>query len=125
MIRVNPARVEPDTRAPQGERVGVSMRRLLLAVMAFGVLAAGYGLMAPRSASAHPLGNFTVNRYSRIELTPGLARIRYVLDMAEIPTFQEKGAIDTDRDGRISDAEAAAYADRTVEELRRNLRLNV
>lgn len=39
-------------------------------------------------ASAHPLGNFTVNRYSRITVGNGRADIRYVVDMAEIPTMQ-------------------------------------
>ena len=31
------------------------------------------------------LGNFTVNRYAGIELTPGEVRIDYVVDLAEIP----------------------------------------
>jgi len=42
---------------------------------------------APR-ASAHPLGNFTVNRYAGIELAGSRVYIHYVLDVAEIPTFQ-------------------------------------
>ncbi len=46
------------------------------------------------AALAHPLGNFTVNRYSRIELTDTEIRVRYVLDMAEIPTFQELPLVD-------------------------------
>src|SRR6185369_4446869 len=37
---------------------------------------------------AHPMGNFSVSHYSRIELTGRGAGIRYVLDLAEIPTFQ-------------------------------------
>jgi nickel/cobalt exporter len=37
---------------------------------------------------AHPMGNFSVSHYSRIELTGAGARIRYVLDLAEIPAFQ-------------------------------------
>jgi nickel/cobalt exporter len=37
---------------------------------------------------AHPMGNFSVSHYSRIELTANGAKIRYVLDLAEIPTFQ-------------------------------------
>ena len=46
-------------------------------------------LAAPVSqALAHPLGNFSVNRYSRIEVGPEQARLRYVLDLAEIPTLQ-------------------------------------
>ncbi len=37
---------------------------------------------------AHPLGNFSVSHYSRIQLTGSGAAIRYVLDLAEIPTFE-------------------------------------
>ena len=37
---------------------------------------------------AHPMGNFSVSHYSRIEVTGGGAAIRYVLDLAEIPTFE-------------------------------------
>lgn len=62
-------------------------RRLLL------VLLAGAALLAlPATAEAHPLGNFTINRYSLIQLDRGMARITFVLDIAEIPTFQALGA---------------------------------
>jgi nickel/cobalt exporter len=37
---------------------------------------------------AHPMGNFSVSHYSRIEVTGTGAKIRYVLDLAEIPTFE-------------------------------------
>ena len=50
--------------------------------------------LVPSVASAHPLGNFTVNHYSRIEPAGDGVRVVYVLDMAEIPTFQEKPRID-------------------------------
>ena len=46
-------------------------------------------LVLPAVVAAHPLGNFTVNRYSRVDLAPDEARLRYVLDLAEIPTLQE------------------------------------
>ncbi|MBA2642432.1 MAG: high-affinity nickel-transporter [Actinobacteria bacterium] len=45
-------------------------------------------LLAPGSASAHPLGNFTVNRYAGIEIAGDRVYVHYVLDLAEIPTFQ-------------------------------------
>ena len=45
-------------------------------------------LLAPGSASAHPLGNFTVNRYAGIEQAGSNLYVRYALDLAEIPTFQ-------------------------------------
>jgi nickel/cobalt transporter (NicO) family protein len=38
--------------------------------------------------SAHPMGNFSVSHYSRIETNPHGATIRYVLDLAEIPAFE-------------------------------------
>ena len=38
---------------------------------------------------AHPLGNFTVSHYTRLEVRRDTVELRYVVDMAEIPTFQE------------------------------------
>lgn len=46
-------------------------------------------LLAPAAAIAHPLGNFTINRYSGIELSGGRVYVHYVLDLAEIPTYQQ------------------------------------
>jgi nickel/cobalt transporter (NicO) family protein len=54
---------------------------------------AAAALMLPTLAAAHPLGNFTVNRFSRIEVAGPRVYVRYVLDLAEIPTFQA-GRID-------------------------------
>jgi len=76
-------------------------------------------------ASAHPLGNFTVNRYSRIEIGSAGLNIHYVLDMAEIPTFQEKDLIDTNHDGQISDSERLAYLDRKATEIQAGLTINM
>jgi nickel/cobalt exporter len=67
-------------------------------------------LAAPRPAAAHPLGNFSVNRYSRIEVDAAGLRLRYALDMAEIPTLQELAALDADADGTVSAGERAAHA---------------
>lgn len=82
-------------------------------------------LAVPQPASAHPLGNFTINRYSRLEPTGDQLRITYVLDMAEIPAFQELPAVDRDGDGRVSEAEREEYAGRKAEELRRGLALTL
>ena len=69
----------------------------------------GVFLAAP-AASAHPLGNFTVNRFSRVVLLPNRVRVDYVIDMAEIPTFQEMPTIDTNGDASASSQELAAWA---------------
>ena len=52
------------------------------------VLSATVALLAPSTASAHPLGNFTVNRYAGIELAGDSVYVHYALDVAEIPTYQ-------------------------------------
>jgi nickel/cobalt exporter len=59
------------------------MRRLAALLGVAAVLA------APPAAAAHPLGNFTVNRYSAVELSGDRVYVHYVVDLAEIPTFQE------------------------------------
>jgi nickel/cobalt exporter len=59
------------------------VRRLLPLLVAFVALA------APAGALAHPLGNFTVNRFAAVEASGGSLYVRYVLDLAEIPAFQE------------------------------------
>jgi nickel/cobalt exporter len=64
-----------------GEEVRVVKRLVLLLV---GLAA----LVLPVAASAHPLGNFTVNRFSRVEVAGPRVYVHYVLDLAEIPTFQ-------------------------------------
>ena len=63
------------------------MRKLVLLLL--GVVA----LLVPAAANAHPLGNFTVNRYSGIELSGERVYVQYVLDLAEIPTVQEGDAV--------------------------------
>ena len=93
-----------------------------LAVLAMSSLAV---LWPAAAASAHPLGNFTVNLYSGIHVVPGEIRIDYVIDMAEIPTFQETPSIDTDGDGTMSAAELAAWAAAQAPLLERNLTLTV
>ena len=58
------------------------MRRVIL------LCAAAAALVLPVAAAAHPLGNFTVNRFSRVEVAGPRVYVHYVLDLAEIPTFQ-------------------------------------
>jgi nickel/cobalt exporter len=62
-------------------------RRIAIALVALcGALAAS--LATSSSAGAHPLGNFTINRYAGIEVAGSDVYVRYALDVAEIPTYQ-------------------------------------
>ncbi|CAM5238440.1 hypothetical protein GCM10010329_45800 [Streptomyces spiroverticillatus] len=85
--------------------------------------AAGTGVEA--AAPAHPLGNFTVNRYDRLRLLPDRIEDTAVTDSAEIPTAQDRAAADTDHDGRISPAESQARARTRCAEVARDVRASV
>ncbi|MEO5575160.1 MAG: sulfite exporter TauE/SafE family protein [Gaiellaceae bacterium] len=63
------------------------MKRLSLVLIALAVLA------APAAALAHPLGNFTVNRFSKVQPSGDRVYVVYVLDLAEIPTFRERKGV--------------------------------
>jgi nickel/cobalt exporter len=66
--------------------MGAVVKRLALVV---GLLAIVAGLIGPATAGAHPLGNFTINRSAELELSGNRLYVSYVLDLAEIPTFQD------------------------------------
>src|SRR5215475_4377506 len=76
-------------------------------------------------AIAHPLGNFTINHFARIESGAAGARIRYVVDLAEIPTFQESQKADLDRDGNLTEAELNGYLDLVTPGYLSGLKLSV
>jgi len=65
------------------------MRRALLVCLL--VLAA-----LPATAGAHPLGNFSVNHLSTVSVSEDRVDVRYILDQAEIPTFQERDVPDAE-----------------------------
>ncbi|SED09900.1 ABC-type nickel/cobalt efflux system, permease component RcnA [Streptomyces sp. 3213] len=65
--------------------------RRLLASAAAVLTATGALLLVPTAAaSAHPLGNFTVNRYDGLVVAPGVLRVTHIEDLAEIPATQAK-----------------------------------
>ncbi|MEV6762088.1 nickel transporter [Streptomyces sp. NPDC051105] len=53
-------------------------------------MACGFTLLPATAASAHPLGNFTVNKYDGLVAAPGQLRVDHVEDLAEIPATQAK-----------------------------------
>ncbi|WP_330236761.1 nickel transporter [Streptomyces sp. NBC_00566] len=88
--------------------------RRTLAVLA----GAGAVLLGPApAADAHPLGNFTVNRYDGLVAAPGLLRVTHVEDLAEIPATQAKP--DLERLG------TAGWAERRCAEAARGSELTV
>ena len=87
------------------------MRRVLAVALA----ALGLALVPAGAASAHPLGNFTVNTADRLVVTADGLVVEHVVDLAEIPTVQlaqARAAVDTSGDGALSGSELTAYAAR-------------
>ncbi|MBA3786084.1 MAG: hypothetical protein H0X15_11230, partial [Acidobacteria bacterium] len=82
------------------------MRRNFYLSITFLIFASAVSIMA------HPLGNFSVNQYARIEVGKSQVKLRAVLDMAEIPTFQESQTIDTNKDGELSETELNNYVEK-------------
>src|SRR4030095_1100949 len=92
------------------------LHRLILAILTISLLAAG-------NAVAHPLGNFSINQYSAIRIGKTEIELRYIVDMAEIPTFQE--IQQTGLVPQAGDASATSYLLHRVETLRDGLSLEV
>ena len=61
-------------------------------------------------ALAHPMGNFSINVHLGLDFQATGVVANLIVDMAEIPTFQEKGEIDTSGDGLLSPSESSDYA---------------
>jgi nickel/cobalt transporter (NicO) family protein len=90
----------------------------LLALALFLPLALGAA-----TAGAHPLGNFSISHYTALEVGGAEVTVRYVIDMAEIPTFQETQESKlVAEDGHAS---VAPWAAAKAEALGRGLRLEV
>ncbi|MET7285664.1 nickel transporter [Streptomyces sp. NPDC005573] len=68
----------------------MSLRRPLAGAAAVLTAACALALGPAPAASAHPLGNFTVNRYDGLVAAPGRLRVDHVEDLAEIPATQAR-----------------------------------
>ena len=66
------------------------MMRKLLAVV---VAAVALALLPAAAASAHPLGNFTINTADQVVVTAAGIDVLHVVDLAEIPTVQLRGKV--------------------------------
>ena len=72
-------------------------------------------------AQAHPLGNFTINHYAGLQVSPDRIGVDYVLDIAEIPAFQELRQIDRQADT----SNTRNYAIKKCNEVNSQLNLNL
>ncbi len=74
-------------------------------------------------AEAHPLGNFTINHYSGVQVASDGVGIDYVLDMAEIPAFQEINQLDTNHNRKAEPIETVQYPAQKCDQVNSHLEL--
>ena len=94
----------------------MSSRRLV-------VLSALALLLAPPSGWAHPMGNFSVSHYSSLRIGEETIELRHILDMAEIPTFQE--IQETGIVPEVGHPTLSAYLTRKAEVVKEGLRVHL
>lgn len=90
-----------------------------------GILALGLILASGVQSGAHPLGNFTISHYTRLELGADRLSLRYIVDMAEISTFQEFEVIDTNKNRAPEKQELEVYGQRIAPQYAANLHLAI
>lgn len=107
----------------------MKVSRLLQLVTALAIV----GIAPVPPASAHPMGNFSINHYSALLISCKSVTIRYILDYAEIPTVAERAAIrelssnsatKASFDG-ITVVGQSEYLKAAVERIRRSLQITV
>jgi ABC-type nickel/cobalt efflux system permease component RcnA len=75
------------------------------------------------SCLAHPMGNFSINHYSGIHVERDAVEVRYIIDIAEIPTYQEiqnAGIV-----ARVGDATLPPYLVQQTAAWEKGLRLEI
>src|SRR5271163_1976284 len=80
-------------------------------------------LANPLAIAAHPMGNFSISHYAGIRVAPGFIEVRYLIDIAEIPTFQEMQS--TGIVAKEGDPSLAPYLTKKAELLAAGLALEV
>ena len=95
------------------------MRAYFIAALAI----AASSIFFTASARAHPMGNFSISHYSGIRIGKDALEIKYILDLAEIPTFQELQ--ENGVTARADDEGIQAYVRRKAEILRGGLSLRL
>jgi nickel/cobalt transporter (NicO) family protein len=74
---------------------------------------------------AHPMGNFSISHYSRLEYTKDGILLKHIIDMAEIPSYQQMEFLNTDHNSKISADEKIRYAERISHQLLPNLKVRM
>ncbi len=99
-----------------------SMYENLSLLRRLAVLTACWLLLSP-TTFAHPMGNFSISHYTGIHIEQGFIELHYLIDMAEIPTFQEMQQ--NDFVAQADDPRVRAYLLRRAQVFRNGLLLTL
>ncbi len=105
--------MRPVAMPSQGSAGSRWLARLAVAVL----------VLVPSWCLGHPLGNFSISQYTAIRMDRDAVELRYLIDLAEIPTFQE--IQDTGLVPEVGHPSVRPSLSRKVEALREGLRLEV
>jgi ABC-type nickel/cobalt efflux system permease component RcnA len=91
------------------------------------VLAIAALLGAPGVARGHPMGNFAISHYAGLRIERDAVHLRYLIDLAEIPTFQamQEGGFTVEPGPASATGRLAPYLGRVAEAWREGLRLEL
>ncbi|MBC5824516.1 MAG: hypothetical protein GIW99_06790 [Candidatus Eremiobacteraeota bacterium] len=95
------------------------MRRRLTCAALIAVATA----IGPRPAAAHPLGNFTINHLVKARIAGDRLSFRYVLDIAEIPTFQIMRSRSSS--GMMTSAQMREWAQETIGQIESDIAITL
>jgi hypothetical protein len=102
------------------------VRKTLLVALTCLVLITAITVSRPADpASAHPLGEFTVNHFSELEFTDDSVRIEYVVDYAELSTLEQIRRIDGAHGDELEESDLHRYLDELVPQLLEGLDLEI
>ncbi|GAA1373069.1 sulfite exporter TauE/SafE family protein [Catellatospora chokoriensis] len=85
-------------------------RKLIRRTLPVAALVGAALALLPAPASAHPLGNLSINQSVALTVRPDRVDATTILDVAELPTLQQRGVVDTSGDGVADASELRAHA---------------
>src|SRR5262249_17859655 len=85
----------------------------------------GVWLASTSTAQAHPMGNFSISHYSNLKVSLNGIELTYIIDMAEVPTFQDRPELDLNGNGEIEPTEKELYLSKKAAFLLQGLVLKV
>jgi ABC-type nickel/cobalt efflux system permease component RcnA len=89
----------------------------------FGRFVVLLALVSARICYAHPMGNFSINHYAGIHVERNSVEVRYIIDQAEIPTYQEMqnaGIVP-----QVGDASLPKYLTQQAADWNKNIKLEI